>query len=205
MASTSDSGKRPDQAIREAVLEADSSHPVFKHFERLSERVWKWVEDDDFDEQPHLYCIKGEQHAVVFDTGTGKADYRAFLLSKPDFAGLPLLVVNSHCHYDHIGSNYRFSPASDSVLPKGVSGLCMGSASRQFSEAYNAEDTSLGKAAGCAIRDFKVTFRNVARIFTLRRHLIKFCRAVRRRLLLLLLFAAAAAPAAAAYCTSIKK
>lgn len=26
-----------------------------------------------FDEQPHLYAIKGEEHVVVVDTGTGEA------------------------------------------------------------------------------------------------------------------------------------
>ena len=152
------------------ALKADTSHEAFKRVERLSERVWKLVEDDEFDEQPHLYLIRGEDKLVLFDTGTGRADLHAFIRSGAMYdAGpaqpgggdgvpppLPLLVINSHCHFDHIGSNHRFSPAASGPV-SGVSDLCMGGGARSFSEGYNSSDTSLGKSAGCEIHDFRVT------------------------------------------------
>jgi glyoxylase-like metal-dependent hydrolase (beta-lactamase superfamily II) len=107
-------GMRPDQQEMLDALSSDTSHHAFKRGERLSERVWKWVEDDEFDEAPHLYAIKGEEYVVAIDTGTGKDDWRRFLESVPDFVGLEVLVVNTHCHYDHIGSNHAFSPATGS-------------------------------------------------------------------------------------------
>ena len=151
------------------ALKADTSHEAFKRVERLSDRVWKLVEDDEFDEQPHLYLIRGEDKLVLFDTGTGRADLHAFVRSgamcdagpaQPGGDGvpppLPLLVINSHCHFDHIGSNHRFSPAASGPV-SGVSDLCMGGGARSFSEGYNSSDTSLGKSAGCEIQDFRVT------------------------------------------------
>ena len=159
---------RPDQAAMLDALKADTSHEAFKRVERLSDRVWKLVEDDEFDEQPHLYLIRGEDKLVLFDTGTGRADLHAFIRSGAMYdAGpaqpgggdgvpppLPLLVINSHCHFDHIGSNHRFSPAASGPV-SGVSDLCMGGGARSFSEGYNSSDTSLGKSAGCEIQDFR--------------------------------------------------
>ena len=72
---------RPDQAAMLDALKADTSHEAFKRVERLSDRVWKLVEDDEFDEQPHLYLIRGEDKLVLFDTGTGRADLHAFVRS----------------------------------------------------------------------------------------------------------------------------
>jgi glyoxylase-like metal-dependent hydrolase (beta-lactamase superfamily II) len=154
---------RPDQQAMLDALKADTSHEAFKRVERLSDRVWKLVEDDEFDEQPHIYVIRGEDKLVCIDTGTGRSDLHAYLRSGaiPELVGedgqlLPVLVVNSHCHFDHVGSNFRFSPAEGGPLGD-VAGLCMGGGDRAFSEAYNSNDTSLGKSAGCVIQDFQVT------------------------------------------------
>ena len=121
------------------------------------------MEDDEFDEQPHIYIIRGEDNLVVVDTGTGRSDLYAFLRSGaiPELVGedgriLEILVVNSHCHFDHVGSNHRFSPA-DAEPVEGVAGVAMGGAARSFSEAYNSDDTSLGKSAGCTVHEFRVT------------------------------------------------
>lgn len=49
--------------------------------------------------------VTGKEHALVFDTGCGIDDLYGEIRKITD---LPLLVINSHGHYDHIGGNYQF-------------------------------------------------------------------------------------------------
>ncbi|MBC7958306.1 MAG: MBL fold metallo-hydrolase [Vallitaleaceae bacterium] len=51
------------------------------------------------------YLIMGKERAVLFDTGMGIADIRSEVAS---LTSLPIVVVNSHSHYDHIGGNHQF-------------------------------------------------------------------------------------------------
>jgi glyoxylase-like metal-dependent hydrolase (beta-lactamase superfamily II) len=55
------------------------------------------------------YLILGDERAVLFDTGMGIANIKAEVdrLTRP--TGVPMVVVNSHSHYDHIGDNNRFA------------------------------------------------------------------------------------------------
>lgn len=48
------------------------------------------------------YLIVGDQRALLFDSGLGVADIGAVVA---DITDLPLLVVNSHHHFDHRGGN----------------------------------------------------------------------------------------------------
>jgi len=52
------------------------------------------------------YLIVGENRALLFDTGMGIGNIQAVVtvLTK-----LPVSVVNSHTHNDHVGDNWRFS------------------------------------------------------------------------------------------------
>ena len=51
------------------------------------------------------YLIVGDDRAVMFDTGNGIGDMRAIVDSLTD---LPVVVVNSHAHFDHVGGNHQF-------------------------------------------------------------------------------------------------
>ena len=51
------------------------------------------------------YLIVGERRALVFDTGMGLAPIRPVIES---LTSLPVLVLNSHTHYDHVGGNAEF-------------------------------------------------------------------------------------------------
>lgn len=52
------------------------------------------------------YLIIGNQRAILFDTGMGISNIKAVVdrLTK-----LPISVVNSHTHNDHVGDNWRFA------------------------------------------------------------------------------------------------
>lgn len=59
-------------------------------------------------EPPHVnsYLISGSSEAVLFDTGMGISDIKTIVSGLTD---LPIRVVNSHHHFDHIGGNQLFS------------------------------------------------------------------------------------------------
>ncbi len=52
------------------------------------------------------YLIVGEERALLIDTGTGAASMRDAVAT---ITALPVLLVNSHTHWDHVGSNHEFS------------------------------------------------------------------------------------------------
>jgi glyoxylase-like metal-dependent hydrolase (beta-lactamase superfamily II) len=51
------------------------------------------------------YLVIGRNQAVLIDTGMGIANIRNIV---EGLTRLPVLVVNTHAHFDHIGDNYRF-------------------------------------------------------------------------------------------------
>ncbi len=57
-----------------------------------------------------VYCtlVTGPSLAILWDTGTGKRDLRAYLEGA---FSTPLLVLNSHGHFDHVGGNHQFPQA----------------------------------------------------------------------------------------------
>jgi len=67
------------------------------------------------------FLVEGNDRAILLDTGMGIGDIRALAES---VTSLPLSVVNSHAHWDHIGGNWRFDeiaihPAEAEQLEKG--------------------------------------------------------------------------------------
>lgn len=56
-------------------------------------------------EHVRSYLISGHDRAVLIDTGTGIGDIRSVV---ERLTALPVSVVNSHAHWDHIGGNWRF-------------------------------------------------------------------------------------------------
>ena len=51
------------------------------------------------------YLITGTDKALLWDTGTGIGNIKQIVDQLTD---LPLIVLNSHTHYDHVGGNYQF-------------------------------------------------------------------------------------------------
>jgi glyoxylase-like metal-dependent hydrolase (beta-lactamase superfamily II) len=51
------------------------------------------------------YLIVGEKRALLFDTGMGISDIKKVT---SELTRLPILVLNSHTHDDHVGGNWEF-------------------------------------------------------------------------------------------------
>ncbi|HTS24504.1 MAG TPA: MBL fold metallo-hydrolase [Bryobacteraceae bacterium] len=51
------------------------------------------------------YLITGAKHALLFDTGMGIGDIRKVTAG---LTTLPIVVLNSHTHHDHVGGNWQF-------------------------------------------------------------------------------------------------
>ena len=51
------------------------------------------------------YLIVGDKRAVLFDTGMGIGDVKKVVMQ---LTSLPIVVLNSHTHNDHVGGNWQF-------------------------------------------------------------------------------------------------
>lgn len=56
-------------------------------------------------EEPHSYLVCGRRAAVLIDTGLGVGDIRGVV---ERLTSLPVLVVTTHVHWDHIGGHRLF-------------------------------------------------------------------------------------------------
>lgn len=82
----------------------DASDDWFRVYETSAD-VYSIVEPYHFQETiSHL--IVGEDRALLFDTGMGFRPIRPVV---ERITSLPIVVLNSHTHYDHVGGNHEFS------------------------------------------------------------------------------------------------
>ncbi len=70
----------------------------------LERGVWE-IYEPFHAERVRSHLVIGEREAMLLDTGMGVGDIRAVVAELTD---LPVRVVNSHAHWDHIGGNWRF-------------------------------------------------------------------------------------------------
>ncbi len=80
----------------------DKSH-WFEIYE-LNDLTYAFLEPYHW-EEVISYLIIGEARAVLFDTGMGIGDIASEVTS---ITKLPIVVINSHSHFDHIGGNHQF-------------------------------------------------------------------------------------------------
>jgi len=91
---------RPEYSKLERVPVADTWFEVYK----VAPDVFAIYEPHQF-EETISYLILGHTRALLFDTGMGIGDLKA-LTSK--LITLPVTVLNSHTHNDHVGDNWQF-------------------------------------------------------------------------------------------------
>ena len=80
------------------------------------------IEEPHHVEQVKSYLIEGGERAILLDTGMGVGDIRALVAGLTD---RPVVIVNSHAHWDHIGGNHQFEQiliheAEAAALGRGV-------------------------------------------------------------------------------------
>jgi glyoxylase-like metal-dependent hydrolase (beta-lactamase superfamily II) len=91
--------------------------PEYKTLERISIgdawfEVYKVVPGVFAIYEPHQaeetigYLIAGDKRALLFDTGMGISDVKKVVA---ELTKLPIVVLNSHTHDDHVGGNWEFS------------------------------------------------------------------------------------------------
>src|SRR5687768_14672474 len=78
----------------------DLNHPWFT-VDRINDSVWK-ISDRGED---NLYLVEGSDSALLIDTGLGAINLVDFVRK---ITSLPLIVINTHGHPDHVGSNNQF-------------------------------------------------------------------------------------------------
>ncbi len=82
----------------------DSADPWFEVY-RIRPGIFAIYEPHQF-EEVISYLIVGGQRALLFDTGIGVGNIRKVV---SQLTSLPVTVLNSHTHYDHVGGNADFS------------------------------------------------------------------------------------------------
>jgi glyoxylase-like metal-dependent hydrolase (beta-lactamase superfamily II) len=81
----------------------ESSQPWFEVY-KVEPNVYVFYEPGQF-EEAISYLVVGRQKAALIDTGCGIGNVKRLA---EEFTQLPLMVVNTHSHYDHIAQNYMF-------------------------------------------------------------------------------------------------
>ena len=92
---------RPQYKQLERVPSADPWFEVY----RVAPGVFAIYEPHQF-EEVISFLILGEKRAALFDTGLGIGDLKRVVVS---LTSLPIVVLNSHTHNDHVGDNWEFS------------------------------------------------------------------------------------------------
>jgi len=92
---------RPEYANLERIKISDPWFEVY----RIRAGVFAIYEPHQF-EEVISYLVLGSRKAVLFDTGMGISNMRKVV---EELTKLPVIVLNSHTHNDHVGDNWRFS------------------------------------------------------------------------------------------------
>jgi len=95
-----------NQTIRVEFSKLDEIETKSEWFKvyRVGENVYAISEPYNY-EEVISYLILGSEKALLFDTGNGFDSISPVI---KELTELPVTVINSHTHYDHIGGNYEF-------------------------------------------------------------------------------------------------
>jgi glyoxylase-like metal-dependent hydrolase (beta-lactamase superfamily II) len=106
---------RPVYASLEKVSTSQEWYEVYK----LCPDTWALYEPFQF-EEAISYLVAGTEKAVLIDTGTGIGDLKR---TARELTGLPVMVVNTHTHWDHIGDNAQFTQIACHSHPECIAKL----------------------------------------------------------------------------------
>ena len=97
------------------------------------------------------FLIAGRNRAVLFDTGLGVCDIKK--VAEELYDG-EITVVNSHCHFDHIGNNWRFDSVVACNDEYALKTAREGVASHLIADQTAAEAFRDGYPEGFSAKDF---------------------------------------------------
>ena len=92
---------RPEYKTLQRVPGSDPWFEVYK----VADAVFAIYEPHQF-EETISYLVVGEKRALLFDTGMGISDLKKVTAQ---LTHLPIIVLNSHTHDDHVGDNWQFN------------------------------------------------------------------------------------------------
>ena len=124
---------RPEYQTLPRVPVSDPWFEVYK----AAPGVFAIYEPHQF-EETISYLITGDKQALLFDTGMGIGDLKKVVT---ELTPLPIIVLNSHTHNDHVGDNWQF-PTVYAVDTDFTRANAMGS--RQDAQAELAPDQICG-------------------------------------------------------------
>lgn len=76
---------------------------------KVAEKTWVIVENNEV----NMYLVEGSDSALIIDTGNGKGDLKTFIRK---YTKLPLIVVNTHGHGDHVANDHLFDKVYINLL-----------------------------------------------------------------------------------------
>src|SRR5271165_1537197 len=91
---------RPEYKSLERIQISDPWFEVYK----VAPNTFAIYEPHQF-EEVISYLILGKDKALLFDTGMGISDIHRVVT---ELTKLPVIVLNSHTHNDHVGGNWQF-------------------------------------------------------------------------------------------------
>jgi glyoxylase-like metal-dependent hydrolase (beta-lactamase superfamily II) len=91
---------RPEYKTLQRIPLSDPWFEVYK----VAPAVFAIYEPHQF-EETISYLILGDKRALLFDTGMGIGDLKKLTT---ELTRLPIVVLNSHTHDDHVGDNWQF-------------------------------------------------------------------------------------------------
>lgn len=95
--------KEPKEVDQSKTNYSIPSHPWFD-VTKIESGVWR-ISDHGED---NIYLVEGKDSALLIDSGIGAVNLVALL---KQLTKLPIIVVNTHGHPDHVGSNNQFNRA----------------------------------------------------------------------------------------------
>lgn len=101
--SSQDWWKALPRKIYSELQRVDTEQSWFEVY-KIAPHVFAFYEPGQF-EEVISYLVVGRDRAALVDTGMGIGELKKLV---EEFTRLPLMVVNTHSHYDHIAQNYLF-------------------------------------------------------------------------------------------------
>jgi glyoxylase-like metal-dependent hydrolase (beta-lactamase superfamily II) len=156
--------KKPDswcnqkpRAQFSSLKEVHTSHPWFKVY-NVGKDVLAIAEPYNYQEVIS-YLITGKDKALLFDTGMGLDTISAVV---KELTSLPVTVINSHTHYDHIGGNAEFNTIIAMNTPYTINNAQHGWPHELVRDEVTPQAICLGKLYGLDtaayhIRPFKIS------------------------------------------------